>query len=273
MPFIAQVYRIFIASPSDVAEERNAVREIVEEWNVVNAATRGTVLLPVGWDTHAVPEMGIRPQEHINETVLRDCDVLVGMFWSRMGSDAGQGKTGTEEEIEKHLSTGKPARIYFAEKPLPATVDTEQLNAVRALRSRIEKNRTGLFGCYSDLQGFRDSFRKHLGIVMNGIASVAMAPAPAEPEPITLHYAGAILLKGMAASKEAMLFVKHGLIAVPGGPGWETSGNGRLRADLEEAIQQLFELGYIRDRDGLRERFTLTKAGFDVAGQLPDPGQ
>jgi hypothetical protein len=38
MSFATTAYNIMIASPSDVQVERNIVREVVHEWNVVNAA-------------------------------------------------------------------------------------------------------------------------------------------------------------------------------------------------------------------------------------------
>jgi hypothetical protein len=57
----ATVVKVMIASPSDVAHERQVVREIVGEWNSVHSEDRRVVLMPIGWDTHAGPEMGDRP--------------------------------------------------------------------------------------------------------------------------------------------------------------------------------------------------------------------
>jgi hypothetical protein len=36
MPFKAVTYRVLIASPSDLGEERNAATEAVHEWNEVD---------------------------------------------------------------------------------------------------------------------------------------------------------------------------------------------------------------------------------------------
>ena len=44
-----------IASPGDVQAERDIVRDVVHEWNAVNAVRRGMVLLPVGWETDLAP--------------------------------------------------------------------------------------------------------------------------------------------------------------------------------------------------------------------------
>lgn len=89
MSYQATVFKVMIASPGDVAAERNVIREVITEWNNVNADARRTVLLPVGWETHSVPEMGDRPQAIINKQILGGCDLLVGVFWTRLGTETG----------------------------------------------------------------------------------------------------------------------------------------------------------------------------------------
>ncbi len=75
-----------IASPSDVSAERGLIREVLAEWNAVHSEMRGLVLLPIGWETHSTPEMGDRPQSIINKQILKDCDLLVGVFCGEQGS-------------------------------------------------------------------------------------------------------------------------------------------------------------------------------------------
>ena len=58
MPFKTETYRILIASPSDLEEERQAVTEAINDWNAQHAASESTVLLPVKWETHATPRAG-----------------------------------------------------------------------------------------------------------------------------------------------------------------------------------------------------------------------
>jgi hypothetical protein len=52
MTFNAQVFRVFIASPSDLTEERDAATEATNAWNAQHAASEGVVLLPVRWERH-----------------------------------------------------------------------------------------------------------------------------------------------------------------------------------------------------------------------------
>lgn len=48
MSYQAKVYKVFIASPSDVEAERNVVRLVLSKWNDINSESQGIVLLPVG---------------------------------------------------------------------------------------------------------------------------------------------------------------------------------------------------------------------------------
>src|SRR3954451_18617701 len=127
MSFEAAVYNVMIASPGDVVTERNVAREVIAEWNAVHSSTRNLVLMPVGWETHSAPTMGKPPQEVINEQLLRNADLLVGIFWTRIGTATSTYASGTVEEIEEHLNADKPAMLYFSEAPVRAdAVATEQ---------------------------------------------------------------------------------------------------------------------------------------------------
>src|SRR5580704_16532180 len=84
MSFKANTFRVMIASPSDLAEERLAATEAINDFNDQHSAAEGVVLLPVKWETHATPQAGIRPQEAINEQLVQKCDILVGLFWTKI---------------------------------------------------------------------------------------------------------------------------------------------------------------------------------------------
>lgn len=114
MSYNSTVYNVMIASPGDVASERSIIREVVYEWNAVHSENRKIVLLPVGWETNSTPEMGNKPQEIINKQILGKCDLLVGIFWTRIGTPTDRYLSGSVEETEKIIDTGKPAMLYFS---------------------------------------------------------------------------------------------------------------------------------------------------------------
>jgi hypothetical protein len=66
MSFKSETYLVLIASPSDLAEERQVATEAVHDWNAQHAIDEAVTLLPVKWETHAMPQSGVRPQEAIN---------------------------------------------------------------------------------------------------------------------------------------------------------------------------------------------------------------
>lgn len=148
MSYPATVFKVMIASPSDVAAERNIVREVLFEWNTVHADTRQKVLLPVGWETHSVPEMGDRPQALINKQILDGCDLLVGVFWTRIGTATGEFVSGTVEEIEEHIKAQKPTMLYFSNSPvIPDSVDPDQYSGLKAFKVSCQSR--GLYESYS----------------------------------------------------------------------------------------------------------------------------
>lgn len=166
MPFSAQVLKVMIASPSDVIEERKAVREIPHTWNDVNSAFRNLVLLPLGWETNTTPTMGAHPQEIINKQLLEEADILVGIFWTRLGTSTTAYKSGTVEEIKKHTDAGKTAKLYFSTSPVrPDSVDPEQYQALREFKSECQGG--GLLETFTDLADFRAKFERQLQIELN----------------------------------------------------------------------------------------------------------
>ena len=155
-----------IASPSDVASERAIIREVIYDWNAVHSERENIVLLPVGWESHSSPEMGARPQAIINRQTLDKCDLLVGVFGTRIGSETGEYPSGTVEEIEEHIALGKPAMLYFSEQlGYSDTFDRNQYAKLEELKKDYEGR--GLYEIYDGDADFKDKFYRQLEIKIN----------------------------------------------------------------------------------------------------------
>jgi hypothetical protein len=162
-----QDIRVFIASPSDVSAERDAVAEVVRETNYaasVFAPEMRLNLRSLRWeDTY--PTMG-RPEQAILDQI-GEYDIFVGIMCSRFGTPTGKAESGTEEEFRlayegwKHF--GRPhIMVYFCEDP-PAPkgiAEIEQLKKVYEFRDELYK--VGLIGSYRTTGDFSRSFRNHL---------------------------------------------------------------------------------------------------------------
>lgn len=168
MSFKAEVYRILIASPGDTEDERSVIPDVINDWNATSAEKEKIILMPVKWETHSVPALGNRPQEIINRQIVKDADLLVGIFWTRIGTQTGKYVSGTVEEIEQFVNKNKPVMLYFSEAPIsPVRIDIEQFTVLKSFRENMRLR--GLTESYSDLIDFRNKFTRQLNIQLNNL--------------------------------------------------------------------------------------------------------
>jgi hypothetical protein len=154
MAFNSLAYRVLIASPSDLGEEREAATQAVNDWNAQHAAAESVVLLPVKWETHATPAAGVRVQGEINRQLVKNCDLLVGMFWTKFGTPTGVADAGTVEEIDQFVAAKKPAMLYFSSRPVdPNKIDTRQHRKLRKFKDETYK--TALVGNFAAVDELR----------------------------------------------------------------------------------------------------------------------
>ncbi|HBH90397.1 hypothetical protein [Ponticaulis sp.] len=281
MAFSATALKVMIATPSDVKVERNHVREILHDWNDLNSETAKTVLLPVGWDSHAYPDLAGRAQEHINRTVLADCDLLVGVFWTRLGSSTGVEVSGTVEEIKTHFSQKKPTMVYFSSEPVALdSVESSQYEALKKFKKWCQDN--GLYHAYENSTEFRDAFRKHLQLIItkneylsSQIQSVEETFALPELLPsqigVQISDDAKEMLAEVAKDRNGVLTcLRHlgGQDIQSGGRSFVSSNDRREIARWEAAMEQLERNDFIRDRGYKREIFEITNEGYKLADSL-----
>ncbi|WP_369228798.1 DUF4062 domain-containing protein [Candidatus Entotheonella palauensis] len=77
-------YKVFIASPSGLEDERKAFRDTIYDYNeFIDEQGRRAVFKPVGWED-TLGGAG-RPQSVINEDIAA-CDYFILLLWDRWGS-------------------------------------------------------------------------------------------------------------------------------------------------------------------------------------------
>ncbi len=176
MSFSATVFNVLIASPSDVPNEREAIAASLHEWNALNSAETGKVLLPVMWESHSAPSMADRPQALINELVVKPCDMLIGAFWTRLGTPTGVEDSGTVEEIKLFLSKQKPVMLYYSDAPVPrGKIDTKQFDKLEEFKASIRNK--GIQEEYSSIEQLKAKLSRQLTIVMRGMTVDAVVNA------------------------------------------------------------------------------------------------
>lgn len=149
MSYSATVLRVMIASPGDVFEARDAVETSIYGWNDANAHAKQIILQPWRWETSAVPILGGHPQSLINSQGVDRSDIVFALFGGRLGSPTPEAISGTAEEIKRARGKSIPVHLYFSSAPLPADVDTAQLEALRAFKAQMQTE--GLLGEFSNV--------------------------------------------------------------------------------------------------------------------------
>jgi hypothetical protein len=99
MPRHEKVLSVFVASPSDVTDERTKLEEVVNELNITWSREFGVRLELVRWETHSFPSKGADAQDVINTQIPEDYDIFIGIMWCRFGTPTKRAESGTLEEF------------------------------------------------------------------------------------------------------------------------------------------------------------------------------
>ena len=119
--------RVFIASPGDLAVERAAFKQVLEELNASFGDALDIKFEPLGWED-TLASTGRRSQEVINREIDR-CDVFILAMhrrWGQAAPDAQPYSSYTEEEFHrafarwqkqrrgKPQATGRSLLLFFS---------------------------------------------------------------------------------------------------------------------------------------------------------------
>jgi hypothetical protein len=181
MPVEAKVYRVLIASPRDVAEERDIIRNQIYQWNAIHTADMKMVLMPVGWETDATPSLEERGQAVINRQLVDTCDLLIGIFWTRLGTPTPEAESGTVEEIERANNEGKRCIVYFSDREVSLSkTDQKQYRRLQKYKEALQAK--GLTDNYNSLDKFKDKVFRHITFAVLEIAREDKERRAAEQE-------------------------------------------------------------------------------------------
>lgn len=162
------LYKVFLASPSDLHDERNLVEEVVEELNLSTFNNSDIKIELVRWETHVNPDIGKYPQQVINKDIGNDYDIFIGLLWSKFGKPTENFSSGTEEEFynayTRHKSQPSSVKIMFYFKQTPISfekIDTDGINLIRKFKSGLGEKGI-LYWEYTSTEEFQKLIRIQL---------------------------------------------------------------------------------------------------------------
>lgn len=157
------LYNLLISCPGDVKDEVTLIESAVEEFNELYADPLGITIKTRHWSKSSYAQSGGKPQSLLNEQFINKCDAAVAIFWTKFGSPTDEFGSGTEEEIEIMLQSGKQVFMYFSDKPIsPSKMNDEGYKKIQAFREKY-KNR-GIYFTYSSNEEFKKLFFAHLSM-------------------------------------------------------------------------------------------------------------
>lgn len=183
--------RIFLASPGDVLEERQAARELLHRLEREPLVRRDFTLETVSWDDPDAPApmlATLTPQQAVARALPRpsQCDLTILILWGRMGTPLDERKpdgtpyaSGSEWEFEDARRAGRPILVYRRTTALPPPADEE------TARQREEVGRffarftgpggvlTGGYATYDTVDAFTTRLRKDIESLLPTLAPVA----------------------------------------------------------------------------------------------------
>jgi formylglycine-generating enzyme required for sulfatase activity len=209
-PVAPRRIRVFISSPGDVPQERKIAQEVIDVLRYDPMLQDKVSFDIIAWDKAgaSTPMLATKtPQEAINEGLAKpsDCDILVVIFWSRMGTplphpeyqkpDGTQYLSGTEWEFWDGFYAAKdrglPLLVVYRRIEEPTLgMDDPHFMAKYEQRQRVNNffatfaNPDGSikqgYNPYQSPEDFRREFETHLRKLVARL--VADQPKPKQPE-------------------------------------------------------------------------------------------
>jgi uncharacterized protein DUF4062 len=164
---------IFISSPSDVYEERQIAKRVVERYNRLPSIAERYVLRLLAYEESAPAEVGNRPQDIIDRYIKAgSSDLFICILWHRMGTRLTHEKTGESfpsgtayeffDAYNNYQKCGKPYMLlYRGMKPSPQETEPQQLEAVEAFFKRFDGEHAELKALFKKYQS-NEEFEKML---------------------------------------------------------------------------------------------------------------
>ena len=161
MPKNVVQYDLLISCPGDITTEISIIEDAVSQFNTQFSDALGISVRTKHWHKNSYAQSGGKPQALLNEQFVNDCDAAVAILWTRFGTPTDEYGSGTEEEVEIMLSSGKQVFMYFSDKPLsPSQMNEESYKKVQAFRDKYKDR--GIYFTYSSDEEFKTLFFAHL---------------------------------------------------------------------------------------------------------------
>jgi len=170
MKYKKRTLRILIASPGDVANERQAIRDVIKNINYW-AIFANIEFETLDWENNSFPSIGEYPQEVINKQFRGKYDILIGVFWSKIGTRTPNYDSGSIEEIEIAIEKYRKQKdveimLYFKLEHIPEhEIELNQIESLNNFKSSLS-NRGIYYWDFQNTGDFKNYLSQHLALLV-----------------------------------------------------------------------------------------------------------
>ncbi|HBS26373.1 MAG TPA: hypothetical protein DD827_04475 [Gammaproteobacteria bacterium] len=156
---------VFLASPGDVDKYRDIVTNLIHELNDGFLFQRPHKLKLISFDDVRSKYGGTDPQDVINQQIGNTYDIIVLIFWCRLGTETPRSESGTVEEfslaLQRLKETNTPEiQIYFCDDPIePSKLDATQFKNLSVFKAGLNE---GLYRAFTGEDAFKEMIKKAL---------------------------------------------------------------------------------------------------------------
>lgn len=168
MPKLISRYQIFIASPSDLAEERETINDVINELNITYGNPNNLHLELLKWENNSAPGISNISIQAIINNDIPTYDLFIGFLWMKFGTPTENYGSGTEEEFEiafkKYQDNNSIQILFYFKNALPQSleeIDTDQLSKVREFKKKIGQKNT-YYWEFTERQELEKFLRLHI---------------------------------------------------------------------------------------------------------------
>lgn len=161
MPRLVTEYTLLVSCPSDIVEEKDIIKRVLQDFNRSHSLKYHITIRFVDWQFDTYSSVGKNPQDLINSQIVDQADMAIALFWNKSGTPTKKAASGTIEEIDRLCAQKKQVFLYFSERPASnIKIVAAQFAKVKQIKNRYKD--TSLYRTYDDLAKFEAQFSNDL---------------------------------------------------------------------------------------------------------------
>lgn len=185
--------KIFASFPEDIFKHSNVIAIVEETIHDLKCyfSSSGLQLELKHWKKNVHLGRGEpRVQDRINRRLVENCDVFLGILWTKFGSPPGTNlegmsySSGTEEEFYIAKTLNKELWLFFCHCPIdPWEIDINQFKKIKDFKETLKKEQIE-YAEFRTEDDFRHLFKQNISEWLNEKYSIKIEEKEKKPTPL-----------------------------------------------------------------------------------------